>query len=122
MSGPTSFMIDQTSAMERFAAAFLAIMAAASPATAADDQPALQKHGEALVSKYCARCHAIGRAGASPHRGAPAFRMLARRYPIEGLEEALGEGLVSGHPHMPEFRFKGDDVGAIIEYLKSIQR
>lgn len=107
--------------MERFATALLAILVLISPATAADDQAALQEHGEALVSKYCARCHAIGRAGASPHRGAPAFRSLARRYPIEGLEEALGEGIVSGHPHMPEFRFHGDDVGAIIAYLRSIQ-
>ncbi|MFH1340633.1 MAG: cytochrome c [Pseudomonadota bacterium] len=88
---------------------------------AADDQAAFRKHGEALVSEYCARCHAVGRVGVSPHRGAPAFRTLARRYPIEGLEEALGEGIVTGHPHMPEFRFNGDDVGAIIAYLKSIQ-
>ena len=47
--------------------------------------------------------------------------MLARRYPIEELEEALGEGIVTGHPHMPEFCFGADDVGAIIAYLKSIQ-
>jgi mono/diheme cytochrome c family protein len=81
----------------------------------------LQRRGKALVAKYCARCHAVGRGGVSPHRGAPAFRMLARRYPIEELEEALGEGIVTGHPHMPEFRFGADDVGAIIAYLKSIQ-
>jgi hypothetical protein len=49
------------------------------------------------------------------------FRTLAKRYPIESLEEALGEGLISGHPDMPEFKFEGDDVGAIIAYLKSIQ-
>ena len=55
------------------------------------------------------------------NRGAPAFRTLAHRYPIEGLEEALGEGIVTGHPHLPEFRFGADNVGAIIAYLKSIQ-
>lgn len=107
--------------MEPLAAAFWAILVLISSATAADDQAALQKHGEVLVLKYCARCHAIGRAGESPHRGAPPFRTLSQRYPIEGLEEALGEGIVSGHPHMPEFRFSGDDVGAIITYLKSVQ-
>ena len=29
---------------------------------------------------------------------------------------------MSGHPDMPEFKFDADDVGAIIAYLKSIQR
>jgi len=37
------------------------------------------------------------------------------------LEEALGEGLLSGHPDMPEFVFGPRDVGAIIRYLQSIQ-
>lgn len=107
--------------MRRIAAVLSAVMASVSSAAAVDDQAALERHGETLVTKYCARCHAVGRAGPSPHLGAPAFRVLARRYPIEGLEEALGEGIVSGHPHMPEIRFSGDDVGAIIAYLKSIQ-
>lgn len=107
--------------MERSAASFFAILVWVSSAAAADAQAAFERHGEALVTKYCARCHAIGRAGASPHMGAPPFRTLARRYPIEELEEALGEGLVTGHPHMPEFRFGGDDVGSIIAYLKSVQ-
>jgi mono/diheme cytochrome c family protein len=38
------------------------------------------------------------------------------------LEEALGEGIMSGHPDMPEFKFDAKDVGAIVSYLKSIQR
>jgi mono/diheme cytochrome c family protein len=107
--------------MARRAATVLAALASLSAAVADDNEAALQRRGEMLVSKYCARCHAVGRAGTSPHPGAPAFRVLGQRYAIEGLEEALGEGIVSGHPHMPEFRFSGDDVGAIIAYLKSIQ-
>ena len=61
------------------------------------------------------------RTGQSTHPEAPLFRTLGKRYPIEALEEALGEGIISGHPDMPEFKFEGDDVGAIIAYLKSIQ-
>jgi len=34
----------------------------------------------------------------------------------------LGEGIMSGHPDMPEFKFDADGVGAIIAYLKSIQQ
>lgn len=89
------------------------------PAAAADDQ---LKHGEELLRRDCARCHAIGKTGASPHKQAPPFRTLSRRYPIESLEEALAEGIVSGHPDMPEFRYDPDDVADIIAYLKSIQQ
>ena len=80
------------------------------------------KVGEDLLTRDCAKCHAVGRTGTSPHPGAPAFRTLAQRYPIESLEEALGEGIMSGHPDMPEFEFDADQVGAIIGYLKSIQQ
>jgi cytochrome c len=79
------------------------------------------RHGETLVMRNCSRCHAIGRVDTSTHPEAPPFRTLSKRYPIESLEEALGEGIISGHPDMPEFRFDGDDVGAIVAYLKSVQ-
>ena len=96
-----------------------AVLAAASSVPAQD--VAGDKHGEALVTRYCSGCHAIGRSGASTHPEAPPFRILGQRYPIEALEEALGEGIVSGHPDMPEFVFSAGDVGAIVAYLNSIQ-
>jgi cytochrome c len=89
-------------------------------AAAAQDAAAL-KRGEALVTRDCSRCHATARTGESTHPQAPAFRTLGKRYPIEALEEALGEGIISGHPDMPEFTFESAEVGAIIAYLKSIQ-
>ena len=63
------------------------------------------KRGEELLTRSCASCHAVGRTGESPNKVAPPFRTLGRRYPIESLEEALGEGILSGHPDMPEFTF-----------------
>jgi mono/diheme cytochrome c family protein len=99
-------------------AAAALLLAAAQPALAADDL----KLGEALLAKNCAPCHAVGRTGDSPRKDAPAFRTLGTRYPIESLEEALGEGVMSGHPDMPEFSFDADQVGAIIAYLQSIQK
>jgi cytochrome c len=78
--------------------------------------------GELLLTTNCARCHAVGRTGASPHPAAPPFRTLSRKYKIEGLSEALAEGLSTGHPDMPEFVFAPADVGAIIDYLQSIQQ
>jgi len=88
------------------------------PAGAAGDL----KIGEELLTKNCGTCHAVGRSGDSPHKDAPAFRTLGKRYPIDSLEEALSEGIMSGHPDMPEFTFDADEVGGIIAYLKSIQQ
>jgi mono/diheme cytochrome c family protein len=88
---------------------------------AAQDADLVTRHGRTLLAKNCARCHAVDRARASPHRQAPPFRLLGRRYPIESLAEALAEGLITGHPDMPEFVFQVRDVEAIMAYLQSIQ-
>jgi mono/diheme cytochrome c family protein len=80
-----------------------------------------ERRGEELLRENCARCHAIGRTGPSPHPSAPPFRTLSQKYPIDGLAEALAEGFSVGHPDMPEFTFEPDEVAAIIAYLKSIQ-
>jgi cytochrome c len=89
--------------------------------TAGAAETAAVKRGESLLTKDCARCHAVGRSGTGRHPEAPPFRTLGTKYPVESLEEALAEGIISGHPDMPEFQFSGEDVGAIIAYLKSIQ-
>jgi len=102
-------------------AAMLAAGALAASPVSAQDRTATLKRGESLLTKNCARCHATGKGGVSPHPSAPPFRTLSRKYPIDGLQEALGEGLLVGHPDMPEFIFESEDVGAIIAYLKSIQ-
>lgn len=98
-----------------------AVILAATGIARADDAEEL-KRGEELVRRHCASCHAVGRADRGPHKEAPAFRVLGKRYPIESLEEALAEGMMSGHPDMPEFEFDAADVGAIIAYLNSIQQ
>jgi cytochrome c len=87
----------------------------------AQDRAQPERQGQVLLAKNCSRCHAIARTGASPHPEAPPFRTLSRKYPIEGLAEALAEGIFVGHPDMPEFIFEADEVGAILAYLKSIQ-
>ena len=80
------------------------------------------RRGERLVSTHCAMCHAIGRADSSPHRTAPPLRIVLRLYPMESLQESLIEGLTSGHPEMPTFRFSDGDAAAILSYLESIQQ
>jgi cytochrome c len=83
--------------------------------------PAAQR-GRVLVTNNCARCHAIDKVSASPVAIAPPFRTLHERYPVENLEEPLAEGIVTGHPMMPEFRFDPGEVNDIISYLKTLER
>jgi mono/diheme cytochrome c family protein len=100
----------------------VAAVAAISVAVAAEgDTAASLQRGQVLLTQYCARCHAVGRNGVSQHPPAPAFRTLGQRYPVESLEESLAEGIISGHPDMPEFTFEPSEIGDIIAYLKSIQ-
>jgi hypothetical protein len=62
-------------------------------------------------------------AGKGRERRAHANRCRSHeRYPVEDLQEPLAEGIITGHPAMPEFRFDPGQVGDIIAYLKSIER
>ena len=111
-------MIPLSGAVRAGFAAVVLLFGSGAFGAAADDDIA---RGGELLTKNCADCHAVGRTGTSAHKDAPAFRTLSKRYPIESLEESLAEGIMSGHPDMPEFSFDADDVGAIIAYLNSIQ-
>ena len=93
------------------------ILAAGSAGAAGD----AVKRGREIAEAACADCHAIGSAGASPKAEAPPFRELERKYPVESLEEALAEGVVVGHPGMPQVKMNEADIGAFLAYLKSIQ-
>lgn len=79
------------------------------------------QRGVAMARTYCVRCHAIDKVSPSPLTAAPPFRDLHKRYPVEQLEEPLAEGLVTGHPSMPEFRFDPGQVDDFIAFLKSLE-
>jgi mono/diheme cytochrome c family protein len=83
--------------------------------------PAAQR-GLTFVRTHCASCHAIDKVSPSPLRIAPPFRTLHQRYPVENLSEALAEGIVTGHPTMPEFRLDPGQIGDVIAYLKTLER
>ncbi len=87
----------------------------------ADEQAELVAKGRDLAEGNCKRCHAIGAEPASPHQSAPPFRLIAERYPSENLAEALAEGIVAGHPDMPVFVMKPDQIEAFLAYLNSLE-
>jgi mono/diheme cytochrome c family protein len=87
----------------------------------AQERDELRERGGAIARSMCAQCHAVGATGRSPHPGAPAFRTLEQRLDLDSFMERLREGLMSGHPDMPMFRFTREDARALIAYLRSIQ-
>jgi cytochrome c len=103
----------------RLSLCVVAVSSLGSPVLATDDN--LVEKGRALVQQNCSRCHAIGTKGESPLPKAPPFRIVVTRYPVEDLAEALAEGIVSGHPAMPEFVFQPPQISAILAYLDSLK-
>ena len=77
--------------------------------------------GKSILAANCARCHAIEKNDRSPHHEALPFREVVLRYPPEQLAEALAEGIISGHPDMPEFTFEPAEIAAIVAYLKTLK-
>jgi cytochrome c len=57
-----------------------------------------------------------------PNGESASFPRSAPRYPVENLQEALGEGIATGHAAMPEFKFEPKQVDEIIDYLKTLER
>ena len=100
---------------------FVLLLAILAPGPALAQSPSVQR-GQVFVRTNCAPCHAIDRYSPSPLRDAPPFRMLHRKYPVESLEESLAEGIMTGHPSMPEFRLDPAQIGDVIAYLKSLER
>jgi mono/diheme cytochrome c family protein len=94
----------------------LASILAAGGATADSAQ-----RGFVFVKTNCSSCHAIGHYDQSPLPLAPPFRTLHQRYPVENLEESLAEGIVTGHPSMPEFQLDGAEINQLIDYLKTLE-
>jgi cytochrome c553 len=82
--------------------------------------PSAQR-GLNIARTYCARCHSIDKVTESPLKIAPPFRTLHERYPLTDLEEPLAEGIVTGHPTMPEYKFEPDQIHDFIEFLKTLQ-
>ena len=76
--------------------------------------------GEQLAETHCSRCHAIGESDQSLMQGAPPFRELKQRYPVEDLAESLAEGMVTAHPQMPVFTFTPEQIDDLLAYLDSL--
>ncbi len=105
----------------RFLAAAFAVAALASLAAAEGLPPGDAEAGAELAGRLCAGCHAIAREGPGPHPAAPAFPVLATRWPPANLAEAFAEGIAVGHTQgirMPEFVLAPEQIEDLIAYLE----
>lgn len=106
--------------MRMVLAAALTLLISPAPATARAEHGDVQL-GFAFAQEHCSSCHAILKTGESPEKLAPPFRELHLRYPVDDLGEALGQGIRTGHPMMPEIRLDPDQVGDLLAYLKTLE-
>ena len=96
----------------------LGVCLACGPSVAAPNPQA----GRTYARVNCSQCHSVDKYTPSPLAIAPPFRTLHEKYPVESLEEALAEGIVTGHPSMPEFRLDPGQVTDFISFLKSLEQ
>lgn len=99
----------------------IVILYAGAVAPMSTAEAASVQRGRDFALANCAMCHSIDRYTLSPLPIAPPFRDLHLRYRVETLEEALAEGIVTGHLNMPEFRLASDQIGDFIAFLKTLE-
>ena len=104
-----------TSHIRIFAVAVVMMIAATGTQAAGNAEK-----GRIFVESNCARCHAIGLDDDSHMPEAPPLRTLHNRYPIDSLTEAFAEGIVTGHPQMPEFQLDIDTISDMLAYIKTL--
>jgi cytochrome c len=102
-------------------AAVAMVVALSATAAGAQEDPRIHR-GRQFAEANCAMCHAVGRFGDSPLAIAPPFRSLSLRYPVDDLEEALAEGIVTGHPTMPQVQLDTGQIADFIAYLKTLEK
>jgi mono/diheme cytochrome c family protein len=121
MPMPTASAACRHRSRRRAAGLAIAVVMLSCTVAGAQRDPRVQR-GQQFAETNCAMCHAVGRFGDSPLAIAPPFRTLSLRYPVEDLEEALAEGVVTGHPTMPQFQLDAAQIADFIAYLKTLER
>ena len=91
------------------------------PFAAETPTPAIVERGRSLAVAKCQGCHATGTTGESALSAALPLREIANLYPPTQLQEAFGEGVMTGHPAMPQFTFEPREINDLIAYLETLR-
>ncbi|MBX9758232.1 MAG: cytochrome c [Beijerinckiaceae bacterium] len=77
--------------------------------------------GREAAQEWCARCHAIGRTGASPNKASPPLRAVAHKYRDKSISSILIiDGTVVEHRGMPRFEVPVEKADGLIAYIRSL--
>ncbi|MBL8589513.1 MAG: c-type cytochrome [Methylobacteriaceae bacterium] len=87
----------------------LALLAAASPAAAAD-----VARGEVLARRWCASCHLVAPDQARATPDTPSFAAIARRPDAPPLAAFLS----ASHARMPDMNLTRDEIADLSEYIR----
>lgn len=98
----------------------IALCSGVTGARAAEPDADLIEKGRKIAEENCMRCHAIDETSTSTHKSAPEFRNVFKQYSPWTLAEALAEGIVTGHPDMPEFKFEPPEISALLSYMDTL--
>ena len=109
----------------------LATLAAVPTRAAGAVDPDQIAAGRQVAEHSCGGCHAVG-AGPSSLSDAPPFRELYLRYPREGLDRLLQEGMIAPedpyaegptryHPRMPLTHLDIGQIDSLRAYLQSLE-
>ena len=103
-------------------ATVLAVLSSALTANTASAQSAsdLVHRGEAIVTRDCIMCHAVGRGELGRSGEGPALSGVLGRLSEDALRHELATGITAGHPQMPRLRYDAGDIDAIMAYLQDI--
>lgn len=91
------------------------------PSTRTDPMEQAAVRGRQFATRACASCHAVGAVGQSPLPAAPPFPEILQRRPLDQLEAAFAEGMVTGHPAMPDHLFRASEIDDLIAYLETVK-
>jgi cytochrome c len=81
------------------------------------------ERGKVLAERLCLKCHASLLDVAGPNPNAPALASFKKKWPLSHLEEALAEGIVTGHDNqMPVFEFSPTEISDLLKYIDSLSR
>jgi len=83
-------------------------------AVAADEEK-----GRMIAERYCLMCHTPTEE--SSEQVAPSLSSFIDKWPLSYLEEALAEGILTGHENtMPVFTLSAEEVDDLLAYIEGL--
>ena len=75
--------------------------------------------GRVVAERYCLKCHTP--TTQSSDQVIPSLASFVEKWPLSHLEEALAEGILTGHDNtMPVFTFSPEEIDDLLVYIESL--